>query len=50
MQHRNRPHISLTLDKTVIDAVKKLAEKRNRSVSLQIEKLVEQALLLNIDM
>lgn len=49
MQRRTRPIITVTLDKKIANIVKELAEKNNRSLSVQVEKLIEQALLLKID-
>lgn len=49
MQRRTRPLMTVTLDEKVANTVKELAEKNNRSLSVQVEKLIEQALLLKID-
>ena len=40
---------TVTLDKNLVRVVKELAEQKERSFSMQIEKLIEQALLLKID-
>lgn len=50
MAQKNRPAVAATLDKKVVKAVRELAKKNERSFSLQLEKLVEQALILGLDL
>lgn len=47
-QHK-RASITVTLDPILLEAIKDLADKQRRSVSMQMEKLMEQALLLKVD-
>lgn len=50
MAEKNRPTVSVTLDRKLVRTVKELAKKNERSLSMQLEKLVEQALILGLNL